>query len=191
MIYTVKESLKPENLSGISIEQIEQHWKLYAGYVSHCNKLHEELKTINPSSLSYTDRRRRFGFEYNGMILHELYFANLKNNESAPCETFQKAVTENWGSFEAWKNDFASAGKTRGIGWAILYAHPETKLLLNAFVADHELGIIATCKPLLVMDVWEHAYMVDHGATERGKYIDAFMNNIDWNIVSKRYEELV
>lgn len=190
MIYKVKNKLKPQNLKGISDNQIEQHWKLYEGYVAQVNKLHEELANLDPTSLSHSDRRRRLGFEYNGMILHELYFGNLIDTKINPSPELNKSLEETWGSLDRWQDDFINSGKTRGIGWAILYEHPETTKLFNAFIAEHEMGIIATCKPILVMDVWEHAYMVDHGATERGKYIDAFVNNINWYIVSKRYKEL-
>ena len=92
-----------------------------------------------------------------------------------------------WGSIEAWKKDFIDTGKTRGIGWAILYIDPQSKALSNQFISNHEQGHVAGFQPLLVMDVWEHAYMVDHGATERASYIDAFLNNIDWNTVKKRF----
>ena len=187
MIHKVKIELKPQNLKQISDEQVEQHWKLYEGYVEQVNKLHEELANIDPTSLSHSDRRRRLGFEYNGMILHELYFENLSATKTNISPKLNKSLEETWGSLERWQDDFVSTGKTRGIGWAILYVHPETKQLFNAFIAEHEIGIIATCNPLLVMDVWEHGYMVDHGATERGKYIEAFMGNINWEVVSSRF----
>lgn len=194
-MYSVKENLKPSGLNGISDEQINDHWKLYQGYVAQVNKLQEELKTLTPGSLLYADRRRRYGFEYNGMVLHEYYFENLHANGAPLADgSIKEALIKTWGSFENWKEDFINTGKTRGIGWAILYADtrggtsPITKQLTNHFVAEHQNGNIAGFKPILVMDVWEHAYMVDHKAGGRGNYITAFFNNINWNVVEKRFQ---
>ena len=188
--YSVKKELKPSSLTGISDEQINDHWKLYEGYVKQVNTLNEELKTLEVGSLAYADRRRRYGFEYNGMVLHEYYFGNLtsEKKELVDCP-LKKTIEQTWGSFEAWKQDFIATGKTRGIGWAILYCDPETKQLTNHFIAEHQNGNITGYKPILVMDVWEHAYMVDHNAGGRGKYIDAFLKNINWEAVCKRFDQ--
>ncbi len=193
MTYKIKENIKPKDLIGISRKQIDDHWKLYEGYVSQVNKLNEELKEQQKNgtsnSLTYADRRRRYGFEYNGMVLHEYYFENLKAETTISKEgKFYDALEKEFFSFENWQKDFASTGKTRGIGWAILYADPKTGNLTNNFISEHENGHIAGFSPLLVMDVWEHAYMVDHKAGERGKYIEAFMSNINWEVVVKRLQ---
>jgi len=187
--YEVKQELKPSNLEGISNQQINDHWKLYEGYVKQVNMLNEELKNLKVGSLLYADRRRRYGFEYNGMVLHEYYFGNLtpEKKQFSDCP-LKKAIEQTWGSFDAWKEDFIAAGKTRGIGWAILYCDPVTKRLTNHFIASHEVGHIAGFKPILVMDVWEHAYMVDHNADGRGSYTEAFMKNVDWQVVSERFD---
>lgn len=174
-MYSVKENLKPSGLVGISDRQINDHWKLYEGYVKQVNNLPK-------------DSRHRYGFEYNGVVLHEYYFENLTPNGtpfSAKSE-LKELIEKTWGSFNEWKDDFIKTGKTRGIGWAILYFDPVTKKLTNNFVREHGNGHIAGFKPLLVMDVWEHAYMVDHKAGGRADYIDAFMKNINWEVVEKR-----
>ena len=187
-MYNVKQQFKPSALSGISDEQINDHWKLYEGYVKQVNTLNQELKSLDPSSLAHADRRRRYGFEYNGMVLHEYYFENLQSGESKLSDgPLKQAIVKKWGSVETWENDFACAGKSRSIGWAILYADPTTGCLSNHFVAEHHNGNIAGYKPILVMDVWEHAYMVDHKAGGRGAYITAFMKNIAWDVVEKRF----
>lgn len=187
-IYAPKINLKPSKLIGISDQQIEQHWKLYEGYVTQTNKLLQELTQLDRSSLAHSDRRRRLGFELNGMLLHELYFENLKANIPLPATaTLRTALTTTWGSFENWQNDFTATGMTRGIGWAMLCRDTTTNTLFNIFVADHENGIVATLQPLLVMDVWEHAYMVDQPATSRSNYIAAFINSINWHIVEERF----
>jgi Fe-Mn family superoxide dismutase len=194
--YIVQDKLKPIDLIDISDDQIEDHWKLYKGYVDNVNKLDEQLdqmrKDGKSKSLDYADRRRRYGFEYNGMVLHEYYFGNLTNNDNYKKigETILQALNNSFGSYEAWLNDFVQAGKTRSIGWVILYMDPQTNKLLNVFVQDHENGNIAAFQPLLVMDVWEHAYMIDYSATQRPEYIDAFLKNINWFIVEKRFNQV-
>lgn len=196
MIYKTQDQLMPKNLIGISNTQIEDHWSLYKGYVNQVNKLNEELaflrKESKTDSLMFADRRRRLGFEYNGMVLHEYYFANLKAGEenAAKNTDLYKAIEESFGSYDTWKLDFESAGKTRGIGWAILYADNQNGALTNHFIAEHENGNIAGFSPILVMDVWEHAYMVDHKSGGRANYIAAFMKNIQWEVVENRFKNV-
>ena len=174
MNYKVKENLKPTGLVGISDDQINDHWKLYEGYVKQVN--------------SVGDEKHRYGFEYNGMVLHEYYFENLiAGGKELSSGELKKAIEDRWGSFEGWKEDFIKTGKSRGIGWAILYKDPTTGSLSNHFVREHQNGHVAGFKPLLVMDVWEHAYMVDHNAGGRGDYIDAFMGNVNWEVIESRF----
>jgi superoxide dismutase, Fe-Mn family len=192
-LYKVKTQLKPKNLKGISQNQIDQHWSLYEGYVSQVNQLDNELKKLREqgkgNSQNYADRRRRYGFEYNGMILHELYFENMANiKQETISKDLKKQLEKTFGSLEKWRQDFKNCGTTRGIGWVILYLDPQNKNLINAFIDDHEIGTISNFKPLLVMDVWEHAYMVDHNVKGRPDYIDSFFNNINWPIVNQRFK---
>ena len=192
MIYKVNTVLKPANLAGISKEQIAQHWKLYEGYVEQVNALREELDTLRGAGKTntpdYADRRRRLGFEYNGMVLHEYYFGNLRSGVPEPGNNtiLKKALNEAFGTFESFKQDFVSAGASRSVGWAILYFDAATGAMNNHFIQLHEDGNVAGFVPILVMDVWEHAYMVDFGASGRGEYIKAFFGNIDWPVVEKR-----
>lgn len=194
MTYTVREELKPSGLNGITDEQINDHWNLYAAYVTQSNALKAQLGELREAGKGatpeYMDRRRRFGFEFNGMVLHEYYFgnlsANVKLNESSD---FSTAIIKQFGSIEAWKEDFANTGKSRGIGWAICMMDPLTGDINNHFVQLHEDGNVAGYHPIVVMDVWEHAYMVDHKAGGRPNYINAFMSNIDWNIAETRFNE--
>ena len=190
--YKEKTDLKPSGLNGISDTQIADHWKLYVSYVNNVNKLNEDLKELaaqgKGSSLIYADRKRRYGFEYNGMILHEFYFENLTNKQTELTDSkLKEKIIQTWASFENWLEDFKNTGKTRGIGWAILYADPNTGELTNQFIHEHQNGVITDFKPILVMDVWEHAYMVDHHADGRAAYIEDFIKNINWPIVEARY----
>ena len=194
MTYTVKENIKPSGLNGISDDQIADHWNLYVAYVNQSNALKQELEALRldgkSSTLSYADRRRRFGFEFAGMTLHEFYFANLKADVELNEEgDFAQAVKKSFGSLEAWKEDFTNTGKTRSIGWAICYMDPETGDLNNHFVQLHEEGNIPSFHPIVVMDVWEHAYMVDHKAGGRPDYISSVMSNINWDKVEQRYAD--
>jgi Fe-Mn family superoxide dismutase len=193
-VYKPKDHLKPQNLIGITQDQIEDHWELYVGYVTNVNKLNEDLSLLahngQINTLVFADRRRRYGFEYNGMVLHELYFANLKASETLPLTSpLRKALEKMWGSFDLWQEDFVATGKSRGIGWAILYQDPHSKQLTNHFIHDHEYGHITGFTPILVIDVWEHAYMVDHKASGRAKYVNACMQNIHWDCVQKRFKQ--
>lgn len=192
-VYDIREELKPRNLIGISQAQIDDHWNLYAGYVKQVNALNAELAQLRTDkridSLVFADRRRRYGFEYNGMVLHEYYFGNLKSGQaSLENGDLKQALVSSFSSFETWKQDFEAAAKSRAIGWAILYADTTTGALTNHFIAEHGNGNVAGFEPILILDVWEHAYMVDHRASGRGDYIAAFMQNIDWKTVEERYE---
>src|SRR4029434_8258737 len=124
-----------------------------------------------------------------GMVLHEYYFGNLtKNggNEPAPSSSFVVAAELRFGSYETWKADRVGIGKMRGVGWAICYQDPASGRLSNHWITLHEIGNVAGFKPVIVMDVWEHAFLLDYKPVERSKYIDAFFANIDWNAVEGR-----
>jgi Fe-Mn family superoxide dismutase len=136
----------------------------------------------------YAELKRRFGWEFDGMRLHELYFGNLGGGGLPRQGSHAYAgIRGAFGSFEAWKRDFAATGLMRGIGWAVLYRDGATGRLFNAWVNEHDGGHLAGCTPLLVMDVFEHAYLTDY-QLERAKYIDAFLNAVDWEAVEKRYD---
>jgi len=179
-------------LDGISAEQLEQHYKLHQGYVTNTNVLNDKLVELREAGKvgtpEYNELRRRFGFEYDGMRLHEYYFENMTANGGAVPSTGKLAelLKEAFGSVENFEADFRATGLMRGIGWAILYQDPFTGRLQNFWITDHEFGHPAGFTPILVMDVWEHAYTVDYKPTERGKYIDAFFRNIDWKVVEAR-----
>jgi len=196
-IYSINEDDMPQGLDGISDEQIQDHWKLYKGYVDQVNKRNEQLANLRiqgkGSTPEYEALRRRLNFEYDGMVLHKLYFKNMVATDESDLMDGMlfNAIEYYFGSYEIWKADFIQAGKSRGIGWAILCMDQKTGFLFNLFITDHEVGHVAGYKPLLVMDVWEHAYMIDYTATERGDYIDAFMHNINWPLVEKRYTKAI
>jgi Fe-Mn family superoxide dismutase len=195
-------SLQPFNhlngLQGISDAQLAEHLELYAGYVKQVNALMQELaemrgeRRASGKDFGLAEGTRRLAFEYDGMILHEYYFTNLKpGGESRPSDrqALGRALAQTFGSVEHWLENFKAMGSMRGVGWVILFQDPVTERLTNHWVSLHQDGIPARCKPLLVMDVWEHAFMRDYKATERAKYVDAFLKNVDWSIVDRRFAE--
>jgi len=187
-------------LNGISDQTLEMHFKLYEGYVKETNNLTEKItKFIEDGNVdqeempAYSELTRRLGFEYNGMVLHEYYFENLKRGGGSgdPAQTalFAKAAASSFGSYEVWKADFVGIGKMRGVGWAICNQNPANGRLSNHWITLHETGNIAGFDPILVMDVWEHAFLLDYKPVERPKYIEAFFSNIDWAAVEKRLQQ--
>ena len=184
-------------LNGISDQTLEMHFKLYQGYVKETNTLSEKIsefiqdgKVDQDEMPAYSELTRRLGFEFNGMVLHEYYFDNLKTGggagDPAQTSTFVTAAQSSFGSYDIWKTDFVGIGKMRGVGWAICYENPANGKLSNHWISLHETGNVAGFNPILVMDVWEHAYLLDYKPAERPKYIEAFFSNIDWTTVGKR-----
>ncbi|WP_218082565.1 superoxide dismutase [Anthocerotibacter panamensis] len=183
-------------LLGLSDEQIKQHEKLYNGYVTNVNKLNTEIAQLlgasKEASPEFAELKRRLGFEYNGMILHELYFSNMKSDggELPSSSPLFARIVESFGSYETWEKDFKGVAKMRGVGWAILYQNPANGLLSNHWITLHEEGHPAGYVPILIMDIWEHAFTVDYAPTERAKYIDAFFKNIDWTVAANRLVQI-
>jgi superoxide dismutase, Fe-Mn family len=183
-------------LQGISDKTLEMHFKLYEGYVKGVNELNERIadvlkdgKVDQEEFPAYSELNRRLGFEYNGMVLHEYYFQNLQRHGAGvpPAEShFRRAAEISFRSFDTWKNDFAGIGKMRGVGWAICYQDPNTGRISNHWVTLHEIGNVSGFVPILVMDVWEHAFILDYAPSDRPKYIDAFFSNVNWDAVQAR-----
>ncbi|PCI93287.1 superoxide dismutase [Candidatus Aerophobetes bacterium] len=180
-------------LKGLSDSLLEMHFTLYKGYVKNTNNLIKALEDMKQNdqgrTLAFGALKRRFGWEYDGMRLHELYFGNLgKKVELSPKSDLYKQIVRDFGSYEKWRRDYLSTGLIRGIGWVILYRDPIQGHLFNVWVNEHDLGHLAGGMPLLVMDVWEHAYITEYGL-DRAKYIDMFMYNIDWKVIERRYKD--
>ncbi|HEY7651626.1 MAG TPA: Fe-Mn family superoxide dismutase [Methylomirabilota bacterium] len=199
-VYTQQTFPRLEGLDGISGDQIEEHLQLYAGYVKQVNALNAERAALRERGRAsgrdpeFAELTRRLGFEYNGMILHEYYFSSLRAGTElrpAPTSKVAQALAESFGSVEEWRTDFHAIGGMRGIGWVLLCQDPVTHRLTNHWVSLHQDGVPASFKPLLVMDVWEHAFMRDYKATEKGRYLEAFFRNVDWHVVDRRLVEPV
>jgi Fe-Mn family superoxide dismutase len=194
-IYKPK-SFDLSGLNGISDQTLEMHFKLYEGYVTNTNTLTERIAAIladgkvdQEEMPAYSELTRRMGFEYNGMVLHEYYFGNMKRQgggDAARGSKFREAVERSYPSYDIWKTDFTGIGKMRGVGWAICYLDPNTGHISNHWITLHETGNVSGFVPLLVMDVWEHAYLLDYKPADRPKYIEAFLSNVDWESVDAR-----
>ena len=184
------------DLTGISNETLAMHFKLYEGYVTNTNVLNQRIAdligsgTLDPTqSAAFSEMKRRFGFEYNGMVLHEYYFENMQKHGTGDPSTgdqFVNAAADSFGDYDVWKADFVNTGKMRGVGWAATYQDPSNGAISNHWINLHETGNVAGYKPILIMDVWEHAFIKDYAPVDRPKYIEAFFSNIDWNTVSGR-----
>lgn len=178
-------------LEGLSEKQIEEHLKLYSGYVKNVNavleKITEHKKNSEGMAIELSELTRRMGFEFNGMRLHEYYFSQFEKSEGGK-DALKNKLAEQYGSYEAWQNEFNAVAKMRGIGWALLVQDEANGNLFNVWVSDHELGHFGGQKILFAMDIWEHAFTVDYTPTERGKYIEAFWKNINWQKAEDRYQ---
>jgi len=190
MAYTAKDYSKLIGMEGFSETLLKNHFTLYQGYVTNTNKLADTLaqmlKEGRAATPEYAELKRRFGWEFNGMRLHEYYFENLggrgaidKNGKLA------KKIAESFGSYEDWEKDFRGVGTMRGIGWAVLYQDPTSGRLFNCWINEHDGGHLAGCNPIFIMDVFEHAFMIDYGL-KRPDYIAAFFKNIDWKAAEAR-----
>ena len=176
-------------LEGFSNESLNTHFKLYQGYVANTNKVADKLKNIETPSPEYAELKRRFGWEFNGMRLHEYHFSAMTKEFQplAPESPLHKKIEEDFGSFKNWEADFRSVASIRGIGWAILYWDKTANKLFNVFVNEHDLGHLGGATILLNLDVFEHAFLIDY-STDKKAYIDAFMKTIDWHKIEERYK---
>ena len=190
MPYTAKDYSKLVGMNGFSEVLLKNHFALYQGYVTNTNKVWDALQSMlkegKTAAPEFAELKRRFGWEFNGMRLHELYFDNLVGkgaiNKSGK---LAKLLPGAYGSVEAWEKDFRATGAMRGIGWGVLYQDDTNGWLFNQWISEHDGGHPAGCRPILIMDVFEHAYMLDYGL-KRADYIEAFFKNINWDTVEAR-----
>ncbi len=192
--YTAKDYSHLLGMRGFANSLLKMHFELYQGYVKNINTLLDKLRNWplqnKDSNYEYSALKRRVGWEFDGMRLHELYFENLGGTGKITDQntSFYNQISKDFGSFEKWKQDFITTGLSRGIGWVILYYDSGHGRFINTWIEEHDLGHLAGCTPVLVMDVWEHAYITQYGL-DRAKYIDAFFDNINWPVILNRYDK--
>jgi len=166
------------------------HLGLYEGYVKNTNKALEMLRTGKVEGYAAGEVRRRFVWEFNGMRLHEFYFGAMTPGGRDPSgdSDLGDAISEEFGGFDAWHQNFREVGQTRGIGWVALTYDPTSERLLNHWINEHDAGALAGTDPLMIMDVFEHAFIRDFG-TDREEYFDAYFDAVDWSVVERRYRK--
>jgi superoxide dismutase, Fe-Mn family len=190
MAYSAKDFSGLLGMEGFSETLLKNHFTLYQGYVTNTNKLMEifgqMIKDGKAGTPEFAELKRRFGWEFNGMRLHEYYFENLggKGGLEKTAKLYKK-ISEDFGSYETWEKVFRAIGAMRGIGWTALYQDKMTGGLINFWINEHDVGHPAGCTPILIMDVFEHAFMTDYGL-KRADYIEAFFKNINWKAAGER-----
>lgn len=186
------------SLQGISTKNIEEHLKLYDGYVKNANNILLEIEKLskNPSPTEHvyaiTEMYRRFSFEFDGMRNHEYYFASFDGGPQGLSDTspLKNAIAAEWGSFDAWFALFKTLGKTRGPGWAILYYDPIADRLVNGWVDEQHLGHLTGLLPVLCLDLWEHSYVADYQPSGKVQYIEDFFANLNWQVIEENFKRV-
>ncbi|NCS99225.1 superoxide dismutase [Candidatus Parcubacteria bacterium] len=192
--YQEKQFDIPE-LKGISKTNIEEHLKLYSGYVKNTNNILEKVselsEDIEANQFTLTEMQRRFSFEFNGMRNHEYYFGALEGGPTdlSDDSELKTAIEKEWGSFDKWFSLFKSIAKTRGVGWVNLYYDKETNQLLNGWVDEQHLGHLNGLQPILCLDMWEHSFVADYQPSGKGQYIDDFFTNLNWQKIEESFTE--
>jgi Fe-Mn family superoxide dismutase len=196
MTYTARTFNVPE-LKGLSKKQIDVHLALYQGYVKNVNLLMNTIAAYEKTDdeggkYAIAEMRRRLGFEFDGMRMHEYYFEQFEGEKGGdPNSALAQAATEKYGSGENFIAHIKEVAGTRGIGWVVVYSDARANTLHTAFVEDHQLGQLAGLPIILAVDLWEHAYMVDYVPADKKSYVEAFLDNVNWTLVEERFAKAV
>lgn len=176
-------------MEGFSDTLLNNHFTLYQGYVKNTNLLMEKLGGEQSATPELAEMKRRFGWEFNGMRLHELYFGNMTKDKKklGDDSPLFKKMAADFGAGDKPVKNFTQTAGLRGVGWVVMYYDKKADRLVNVWVSDHAENHLTGCAPLLVMDMWEHAFMLDYGL-KKPDYVEAFMKNIDWEEVEKRFK---
>lgn len=179
----------------MSPKSIEEHIKLYAGYVKHANLVLEKIEELKKDSEKNAyllgELQRRFSFEFNGMRNHEVYFRSLEGGSAAlsPESPLATAINAQFDSFENWLATFKAIALTRGIGWAMLYHDPVSGKLVHAWVDEQHLGQLNGCKLILGLDMWEHSYVFDYQPSGKKQYVEDFFANLNWKTIEANFKK--
>jgi Fe-Mn family superoxide dismutase len=180
------------SLKGISSKNIEEHLKLYSGYVKSSNfileKIGELAKDSTENAYTMGELQRRFGFEFNGMRNHEYYFKSLEDGaKPLPVDSTLKTMLEKQVPFDVWFNAFKSLAAMRGVGWAVLYYDKQTERLIHTWIDEQHIGQLNGLNWILGIDMWEHAFIYDYPTSEKKKYIEAFFENLNWEVIEQNF----
>lgn len=182
-------------LKGISKVNIEEHLKLYQGYVKSSNLILSKIKELSANyeenSYQIAELQRRFGFEFDGMRNHEYYFKSFEGGHNPISEgKLKEYIKKEWGDFDSWLKSFKNLAKTRGVGWAILYFDKESDQLLNTWVDEQHLGHLTGLNPILALDMWEHSFVADYQPSGKAQYIEDFFENLNWKVIEDNFEKI-
>jgi Fe-Mn family superoxide dismutase len=193
--FTEKKFNIPE-LKGISKKTIEEHLKLYVGYVKNANLIGEKImkygEDAEGNAYVLGELRRRFSFEYNGIRNHEIYFASLEGGPKMLAETssLKKMIAETYGSFENFLSGFKTiAATTRGIGWTVLWYDRKDDKLFTSWMDEQHLGLLNDCAMILAIDMWEHSYVADYQPSGKKQYVEDFFANLNWEVIEKNFSD--
>ncbi len=178
-------------LKGISAKNIEEHLKLYAGYVKNLNLIQEIIDDKNHPEYALSETQRRQGFEFGGMRNHEYYFAHFEGGSKplSPDSELYTKISEWKESIESFIETFKNLASTRGVGWAILGYDKKTDSLISYWVDEQHLGHLPEVSPLLCLDMWEHSFVADYNPSGKKQYIEDFFSNLNWDSVSKNFSD--
>lgn len=187
----IEQQFEIGELKGISAKTIEEHKKLYAGYVKHANLIMDHIAELSKEDDKYVyeinELQRRFGFEWGGMRNHEIYF-DLLTGADTDAPKLKNVIEKEWGSYETWLARFQAIAMTRGIGWAMLYYDPKSNKLVNAWIDEQHLGQLADCRIIVALDMWEHSYVADYQPSGKKQYVADFISQMSWSSAEKNYE---
>ena len=184
-------------LEGISAKNIEEHLKLYSGYVKNTNliidKIAEYMADSEKNAYVLGELQRRFSFEFNGMRNHEYYFKSLEGGpKSLPTDSKLKEMIEGQApSFDVWLQGLKAIALTRGIGWAVLGYDSKTEQLVHIWIDEQHLGQLNGVCWILGIDMWEHAFVYDYPTSEKKKYVEAFFANLNWEVIERNFIEAI
>jgi superoxide dismutase, Fe-Mn family len=190
--FTPKTFNLPE-LSGISSKNIEEHLKLYKGYVTNSNLILSKINELSADSEKNAyvlgELQRRFSFEFDGMRNHEYYFASFEGGAKDLSDSdLKSAIEKEWGSYDSFLVRFKALAMTRGVGWAMLYYDKQSGHLLIQWVEEQHLGHLTGLSPVLCLDMWEHAFVYDYPTSEKKKYVEAFFANLNWEVIEENFK---
>ena len=195
MTYSMKPlPFDPQKIKGMSERILVSHYQNnYGGAVKRLNSIADQLASLDydkaPGYLINGLKREEL-IATNSMILHEIFFANL-GEPNAPGSELSAAITRDFGSMDRWRSEFVAMGKAQGggSGWVILTYSPRDKRLVNAWAADHT-TTVAGGEPVMILDMYEHAYQMDFGA-KAADYVAAFMGALNWSNADRLYAEYI
>jgi Fe-Mn family superoxide dismutase len=187
----IPKTFKIPALIGISAKTIEEHLKLYEGYVKHFNLVHEVVENQAIPEYARRETYRRQAFEFDGMRNHEYYFASFEGGpqEISSDSALYKKIVEWTGSFEVFMTIFKNLATTRGVGWAMLGYDKQTDTLIQYWVDEQHFGHLTGVQPIIALDMWEHSFVADYQPSGKKNYVEDFFANLNWGVVEENFKK--